>query len=320
MVRLNIDFVGPFDDGGYILVIIDCFTRWVELYACAAATAKEAARCLLQHFGRYGCPSEILSDNGSHFVNELIAEFLELVGVHHQFTVAYSKEENAIVERANKEVNRNVRHICYDRRTKSDWRNTLPIAQRILNAHHSKRTRISPASILFGNAVDLDRGIFLPMPEHTQSSTSLGPHMAKMLKTQSTMMELHRERLQKGDEEHLEKGSSEYTQFDVGAYVLLDPASGKPKDRLHSRRMGPFLVLENIRTNSYKLQNLVTKKEFVVNIHRMHPFYFDEKKVDPQEVAAHDAEEFLVESILSHRGGFNKKSTLEFQVRCQFDI
>ena len=35
MVRLNIDFVGPFSDGGYILTIINTFTRWVELYVYA---------------------------------------------------------------------------------------------------------------------------------------------------------------------------------------------------------------------------------------------------------------------------------------------
>ena len=32
MECLNIDFIGPFPDQGYILVIVDTFTRWVELY------------------------------------------------------------------------------------------------------------------------------------------------------------------------------------------------------------------------------------------------------------------------------------------------
>ena len=54
----------------------------------------------------HGAPSEILNDNGSHFVTELIKESLALVDVDHKIIVAYSKEENAMVERANKEVNR----------------------------------------------------------------------------------------------------------------------------------------------------------------------------------------------------------------------
>ena len=67
--------------------------------------------------------------------------------------------------------------------------------------------------------------------------------------------------------------------------------------------------------NTYLLQNLVNKKEFWVNIHRMHPFYFDEKRTNPQEVVAHDKEEFIVEAIMAHRGDLTKRSTLEFQVR-----
>ena len=32
MECLNTDFIGPFSDQGYFLVIVDTFTRWVELY------------------------------------------------------------------------------------------------------------------------------------------------------------------------------------------------------------------------------------------------------------------------------------------------
>jgi len=313
------DFVGPInteDSTGYILVIIDTFSKWVELYACDTATAKEAADCLLQHFGRYGAPSQILSDNGSHFVNELITEFLALVGVEHRLTVAYSKEENAMVERSNKEVNRHVRHICFDRRTKSNWRQTLPIAQRIINSHFSERTKISPASIMFGNAIDLDRGIFAAMPEtYNYPRGSLSTQMARMLREQSIMIELHRERIEKGDAEHTQTQQSvSYTEFADDSYVLLEPATGKPKDRLHSRRLGPFLVLGH-KNNTYTLRNLVTQKEFKVNIHRLHPFFFDKDRVDPQEVAAHDDEEFVVEAILAHKGDLSKKSDLTFLVR-----
>ena len=45
MECLNIDFIGPFPDRGYILVIVDTFTRWVELYATSDATALLAANC-----------------------------------------------------------------------------------------------------------------------------------------------------------------------------------------------------------------------------------------------------------------------------------
>ena len=71
--RINIDFIGPLPEDSqgnkYIIVIIDCFSRFVDLYATKSNNAEESARELLQTMGRFGQPSQILSDNGSHFVN-----------------------------------------------------------------------------------------------------------------------------------------------------------------------------------------------------------------------------------------------------------
>ena len=65
------------------------------------AIALPAAECLLKHFGRFGEPHQLRSDNGPHFIAEVIREFLHLIGVSHTLTLAYSKQENAIVERYN---------------------------------------------------------------------------------------------------------------------------------------------------------------------------------------------------------------------------
>ena len=123
MERLNVDFIGPFPDQEYILVIIDAFTRWVELYHTTDATALSAAECLLKHFGRFGAPHQLRSDNGPHFIADVIREFLHLIGVKHCLTLAYSKEENAIVERYNKEINRHLRALTFKILSLTDYKN-----------------------------------------------------------------------------------------------------------------------------------------------------------------------------------------------------
>ena len=60
MECLNIDFIGPFPDNGYILVMIDTFSRFVELYATPDATAKSACTALEEHVGRHGSPCMLL--------------------------------------------------------------------------------------------------------------------------------------------------------------------------------------------------------------------------------------------------------------------
>ena len=182
MQCLHMDFIGPYPDKGYVLVIICTFTRWVELYPVLEATAKAAScNAFLKHFGRYGAPTVLRSDNGSHFVNNVIQQFLIAVGTQHNLTLAYSSEENAIVERCNKEVNRQIRAFTFDKATTDDYQEILPFVQRILNSSVNERMKVSPAQLLFGNALDLDRGIFLPSDEHNLPTESLTFSTAKML-------------------------------------------------------------------------------------------------------------------------------------------
>ncbi len=95
----------------------------------------------------------IRTDQGSQFVNDIVAELLKLIGVEHELTLAYSKEESAIVERANKEVMRHLKAILLDKNIVNDWAISLPLVQRIMNASVHSAIGVSPAQLLFGNAV-----------------------------------------------------------------------------------------------------------------------------------------------------------------------
>jgi len=87
-----------------------------------------------------------------------------------------------------------------------------------------------------------------------------------------------------------------------------------PKGRLHTRRTGPYLIIDS-SDNNYTLLHLISKKQLRVHINRLVPFLFDPDRTDPQKVAAHDVDEFHIEMILSHRGRFSNKRSLEFKVK-----
>ena len=74
---------------------------------------------------------------------------------------AYSHQENGIVESSNKEVGRYLVAIIHDIKCLKQWSQMLPLVQRIMNAQVHSSIGVSPAQILFGNAIDLDR-ILLP--------------------------------------------------------------------------------------------------------------------------------------------------------------
>ena len=308
------DFIGPYPSGEYVHVIIDTATRWVEISLWPDATANSAALALLNHIGRYGTPRQIRSDRGSHFANHLIKEFLELVGTPHNLTLAYSSEENAIVERANKEINRHLRALIFDFPEVKQLARRLPFVMRILNTTKNAVTGLAPAQLLFGNVIDLDEGILLPRSERPQFQSLLDA-TNDMIQTQDELCQKAAELRRSSDELHLASQNDNITTFEIGSYVLVK-YTDQPPTRLHTLWSGPFQVL-NHKNSEYKLLDLVTKKEKLVHATRIKEFRFNPEEVDPLDIARRDTLEFFVEEIREHRGNPRKVSTLQFLVKWQ---
>ena len=54
-------------------------------------------------------------------MNDTLIKYANLAGITHLSYFAYSKEENGIVERANKDVNRQIRNILFDHDVIDEW-------------------------------------------------------------------------------------------------------------------------------------------------------------------------------------------------------
>jgi transposase InsO family protein len=316
MFCLNIDSIGPVKDGKHILVIICCFTRFVELFCVNDTTAKEAAKCLFAHFGRYGAPTKLKSDRGSQFVNDVIEEFLPMVGIHHVLTLAYSKEESGIVERANKEVMRHVRALIFEKGMQDEWETTLPLVQRIMNASVHSAIGVSPAQLLFGNSIDLDRGIFVPQEERDEvnSAKPLSPWLSNMLEKQQILLAKAQQLQLESDTHHIARhtvSEEEITVYPVNSYVLVK-YNDRPPSKLNTPLKGPMRVIA-VDGAKYTLQDLVLDRIQHVHVSKLRPFVYDPVHTDPRVVANKERESFDVENILSHTGSSKKKSEMMFK-------
>ena len=322
MERIYIDtisFETPDEDGNkHVLVIIDAFTRWIELYPLTNLSAQTSAKALLQHFGRFGQPTQLVSDNGTQFVNEVHSELLALIGIQHTRTTPYSSESNGIVERANKEVLRHTRNLIFEKRIMKDWAKALPFVMRILNSTTKESTGASPAELLFGRAINLDRNIF-DVPDDTARPTqSLGIWASDNLNVQQILIDKAASLQKKKDDAHIAAADPKRTEFKRGDYVLCEHPNqelrrGAP-NKLAPVMKGPMKVISNDK-NDYILQDLVTGRQEKVHIKRLKAFDFDANLFDPMTIALTDRGEFFVESIQDHIGDPKLKSKMQFKVR-----
>jgi transposase InsO family protein len=157
----------------FILVIIDAFSRWVELYPTKTTMPAETASCIFQHFGRFDTPEVVQTDRGTAFHNELEKQLLCMSGTEQSLTTAYSSEENGIVERANQEILRHLNAILFDTRV-HDRRSfeQLPMVQRIVNTVKKTSSSVTPAQLILNNSISVSKQILMSQKVlHIQSTT-----------------------------------------------------------------------------------------------------------------------------------------------------
>eukprot|EP01036_Dinobryon_divergens_P062083 gene62083-biopygen43588 len=89
---------------------------------------------------------------------------------------------------------------------------------------------------------------------------------------------------------------------------------GRPPTKFHPRLKGPYLVA-NFQGDKYTLRNLVTEELEDFHVTRLREFRYDDRFVDPRDIALRDVEEYYVERILAHSGNPTKLKTLQFHVK-----
>ena len=307
--RVAIDTVGPLPEdenkNKYIIVMVDCFSRYVLLIPAKYATAISAAKALLQWLALFGTPQQLLSDMGSQYITQIIDELLLHVGTEKLDTMPGIHEENSIVERRNKELVRHIRAIVNHKKIKNLWSDTLPLIQRIMNTNIIETIGVSPAQIMFGNAIDLDRGIFLDPGNMDTASKAihLSAWMARMLRSQADVIKIAKETQAKHQAEYFERFPITRTEFPEGSYVLKKPMDdGRPDSKLHTYWRGPYRVVKSDPTNPNRItvQNLVTKKLEDFANKQLKPYLTDDNFDSPEEVALMDDDMEIVEKVISH--------------------
>jgi hypothetical protein len=306
---------------------------------------EEAANHLLNFFGRFGCPQELLSDRGSQFVNGIIQSFLRLIGTKHILSLAFNKEDNSRVERANREVLRHLRGIAAHTKFIDNWHLKLSMVQRIMNGAKHSITGQTPADLIYGGAIRLDRNIFIESGtvEATESAaapagapqvlltevrsetvsidpTKVAEWAAERRLWQEQLLEATKEVQKKLDDEHLARvDPADCTTFAPDSYVLVmypssTVADRRPPTKLHSFWRGPLKVVSNIG-DTYSLLDMVNDTIEQRHVTSIKQFNYDPAVTSPRQEALRDNQQWDIDRIVSHEGDFARKSSLLFTIK-----
>ena len=164
--RLGMDIVGPLPltklGNQYIIVATEYLTKWPEARALPNAKAASVALFFYEDIiCRHGCPKELLTDQGTHFVNELLRTMTERIGIKHRLSTAYHPQTNGLVERFNKT-------LCeilakYSGMYREDWDVFLPSALFAYRTIRQNTTRYEPFYLTYGREATLPIDLEIPV-------------------------------------------------------------------------------------------------------------------------------------------------------------
>ena len=147
---LQMDLCGPFPSGEHLVVILDKFSRWVEVEVVHLTTTEHILRPLEKIFACHGFPLSITTDNARNLTSGEFEEYCRIRGIHHHTVTPLWPQANGGVERQNRTLLKAIRAAVAERR---DWQAALTTFLMAYRSTAHPATAVSPAELMFGRAI-----------------------------------------------------------------------------------------------------------------------------------------------------------------------
>lgn len=282
------DLMGPFPKSSkqhvFLLVFVDYYTRWVELFPLRKATAETISQVLVNDIlTRWGIPDFILSDRGSQFVSSVFQTVCRTWNVGHKLTSAYHPQTN-LTERVNRTLKTMM--ASYVGNQHKHWDKYLPEFRFAINSAVQESTGVSPAELNLGRSLrgPLDvvlqpREVAPDTPAYTKITqledlcSFVNKNLDSARRRQKRNYDKHRRDMEFGEQDRV--------------WVRGHPLSKAEKSfaaKLAPKWQGPYRVVQQVGPVNYKVVLEASGRDLkVVHISHLKPCYPNAQNLQEQE-------------------------------------
>ena len=126
----------------------DSLSKWVEAELVPSCTKEIATKFNYENIiTRFGCPLTLISDQGSHFINQTIQILLKEFLIDHHKSLAYHRQANGSIESFNKTLAKGLTKICNI--DKDDWDEKIPAILWAYRTTYKKATNQTPFKLVY---------------------------------------------------------------------------------------------------------------------------------------------------------------------------
>jgi hypothetical protein len=267
------------------LVLKDGYSSFVlllwEANSFDAATAEAA---VIEWASLFGVPRMLITDGGTHFVNNLLQALVRRFRAHHHVTTAYAPWANGIIERVNREIVKLWRVLMAEVSLPAEqWATLRPLVQAILNRtagadfdglspaelHLARRLEVPLDTVTFNALSEAQQEALEDLPRSDQVRAAYEEAAAAVQACWLRAAHIReRRRLQNGQERERAAGrldrvrvardKGKVPQFQIGEFVLVAAPVARAKFRV--KWMGPYRILDTLNDYVYVVEDVVTSR------------------------------------------------------------
>lgn len=199
----------------------------------------------------HGVPETVVSDRDPRFTAHFYAELMKLLGVTLAMSTARHPQTDGQSEREIKTLVTALRAFCNEHQ--DDWDDCLDILELGFNSTAQSSTQHSPFELLYGTKARLPIDVALaPIAPKNPAAIDRAERMQAALRLARSHLLDAQQRQTKNADRH-----RRHAAFAVGDAALLSTEGLELRNgsnKLCSRFIGPFEVIEVVNANAYKLK------------------------------------------------------------------
>jgi transposase InsO family protein len=147
---IAIDYLGPFNNGKNILVVVDYYSRFIEAVFTTSTTATTTINILEEIFCRFGYPESLRADQAPQFAGSEMRDYCFANGIRLVSTTPRHPQANGEVERQNRSIMKALKIANAEKIDLQSALNSYLLAYR--STPHSI-TGVSPAKLMFNREI-----------------------------------------------------------------------------------------------------------------------------------------------------------------------
>lgn len=276
---LHADHLGPFvrskHKNSYLLVIVDSFTKYVNLTPVRSTKTKESIKVFKNFFSYFGTPTRLVTDRGTSFTSRKFKHFIHKLGIKHILNSVATPRANGQVERYNRTILASLSTMSHGQ-SPDKWDDYVQDVQMGINSTEHEVTKKSPTELLFGRRVtNPSQGVLSDVIDD-MGGGMMNQSLPDIRNQAKNLIDQSQER----NKERFDKRRKKCTQYKEGDLVRVIKAitggTGQSK-KLENKCQGPYRIKKILPHDRFVIEDTpLTKKgrrfESTVSIDKIFPW------------------------------------------------